>query len=386
MITTEITADLVQGVAELEPTQRGLKPHRLPAWVRSQNPDPQLLAMEEQPSGVRLAFSTEATRVELETHPRRVVYRGAARPRGRLEVHVDGQPFSVDRLAGGDAFEVDLASGAAEHVPGPSHTTVLDALPAGQKRVDIWLPHNEALELIDLKSDAPLQAMGPDRPLWVHHGSSISQGSNAVEPAGIWPAVAARRGGVELRNLGVGGSALIDPFMARVIRDAPADLISIKLGINVVNLDAMRVRALVPALHGFLDTIRDGHPTTPLVLVSPIFCAIHEDTSGPGAIDPTSLGSDLVKFTATGVTGDEALGRLTLNVIRREMHSLLERRSDDMNLHPPEGTVLYGAADATDLPLLDALHPDQQTHRIIGERFADYAFAANGSFAAASRH
>lgn len=80
------------------------------------------------------------------------------------------------------------------------------------------------------------------------------------------------------------------------------------------------------------------------------------------------------------------MGRLTLNVIRREMHSLLERRSDDMNLHHPEGTVLYGAADATDLPLLDALYPDQQTHRIIGERFADYAFAANGSFAAASRH
>lgn len=383
MITTDITTDLVRGVAELERTQRGLKPHRLPAWVRSQNPDPQLLAMEEQPSGVRLAFSTQATRVELVTHPSRVVYRGADRPRGCLDIHIDGRPWSVDPLEGGDAFDVDLTTGAAEHVPGPSHTTVLDGLPAGQKRVEIWLPHNEALELIDLQSDAPLQPTGQDRPLWVHHGSSISQGSNAAAPAGIWPAVAAGLGGVELRNLGLGGSAIIDPFMARVIRDAPADLISIKLGINVVNLDAMRVRALVPAIHGFLDTIRDGHPTTPLVLISPIFCAIHEDTSGPGAIDPASLGSDQVKFTATGIPGDESFGRLTLNVIRREMRSLMERRSQNANLHYLEGTELYGAADAELHPLRDALHPGPQAHQLIGERFADYAFSPNGPFATA---
>jgi hypothetical protein len=35
----------------------------------------------------------------------------------------------------------------------------------------------------------------------------------------------------------------VDQFTARVIRDSPADVISVKLGINVVNLDAMRLRA-----------------------------------------------------------------------------------------------------------------------------------------------
>jgi hypothetical protein len=96
-----------------------------------------------------------------------------------------------------------------------------------------------------------------------------------------------------------------------VIRDAPADLISVKLGINVVNLDAMRLRAFVPAVNGFLDTIRDGHPDTPLVLISPLFCGIHEDTPGPGAVDPDTLGTDHVTFTAAGRTGDHELGRLT---------------------------------------------------------------------------
>ena len=53
------------------------------------------------------------------------------------------------------------------------------------------------------------------------------------------------------------------------MRDTPADLISVKIGINLVNTDLMRLRAFGPAVHGFLDTIREGHPTTPLLVVSP---------------------------------------------------------------------------------------------------------------------
>lgn len=99
--------------------------------------------------------------------------------------------------------------------------------------------------------------------MWLHHGSSISHGSNAATPTGTWPAVAAARAGVELHNLGFGGSALLDPFIGRVLRDTAADLISIKLGINLVNTDLMRRRALGPAVHGLLDTVREGHPDTP---------------------------------------------------------------------------------------------------------------------------
>lgn len=78
-----------------------------------------------------------------------------------------------------------------------------------------------------------------------------------------------RAGEVDLVNLGFSGNALLDPFTARAMRDAPADLISVKVGINIVNADVMRLRAFTPAVHGFLDTIREGHPTTPLLVVSP---------------------------------------------------------------------------------------------------------------------
>ncbi|MFD0784369.1 hypothetical protein ACFQZ8_10650 [Micromonospora azadirachtae] len=166
-----------------------------------------------------------------------------------------------------------------------------------------------------------------------------------------------------------------------MIRDAPADYISVKLGINVVNLDAMRLRAFVPAVHGFLDTIRDGHPEVPLVLISPLFCGVHEDTPGPGAIDPASIGTDQVRFVATGAPGDVALGRLTLQVIRRELRSLADRRANDRNLHYLDGTSLYGPADAVELPLPDGLHPSAEAHRRIGTRFAAYAFTGTGPFA-----
>ena len=385
MITTPLTQDIIRGAAELEEGPHGVRLHRLPGWVRRQYPDPQLLAMEAQPSGVRIAVRTTATRIELVSHPSPVLYLGTHRPRGRIDVCVDGELQLGDELTGGDATEIDLTTGSMRQVPGSSHTTVVEGLAATSKAVEFFLPHNESLELVSLASDAPLEPLERTKPLWIHHGSSISQGSNAASPSVIWPALAARRGNVELRNLGLGGSCFVDPFIARVIRDAPADVISVKLGINIVNLDGMRVRALVPAIHGFLDTIRDGHPTTPIVLVSPIFCGIHEDTPGPGGFDPASMGTRQVKFIATGTTGDEALGRLTLQVIRREMRSLMERRSADANLHFLDGLELYGEADAAAAPLPDNLHPDTATHRLIGERFADHAFAATGPFGAVAR-
>src|SRR5690606_8227926 len=149
---------------------------------------------------------------------------------------------------------------------------------------------------------------------WLHHGSSISHGSNAVAPSETWPAVAAQRGGVALHSLGFGGNAQVDSFTARVMRDTPADVISVKLGIHVTNGDTMRLRAFVPAVHGFLDPIPEGHPTTPIVLVSPIFCGIQEHTPGPVAIVPESFGTDQVTFVSTGDPADVAQGKLTLDI------------------------------------------------------------------------
>jgi hypothetical protein len=343
---------------------------------------------EAQPSGVRLVFRTRATAVELDALRTKMAYQGAPpRPDGVYDLLVDGRPAGQAGVTGGNVLTVDMATGSAETRPGPVGTVRFSGLPDRVKDVEIWLPYNELTQLVALRTDAPVEAV-PDqgRSVWLHHGSSISHGSDAASPSTTWPALAAAHGGVELINLGLGGSALLDPFTARTLRDTAADLISVKIGINLVNTDLMRLRAFTPAVHGFLDTIRDEHPTTPLLVVSPIYCPIHEDTPGPGAFDLDALRDGQVRFTATGDPAERAAGKLTLRMIRDELARIATQRgASDPHLHYLDGLDLYGEADFADLPLPDRLHPDAATHRRIGERFSKLAFAAGGAFASA-RH
>ncbi|MDX3071246.1 GDSL-type esterase/lipase family protein [Streptomyces sp. MI02-7b] len=383
-ITTPVTADLVRGALELERTERGILPHRLPARARAQNTDGQLAMAEAQPAGVRLAFRSRATAIELDTVPTKRVYAGAPpRPDGVYDLVVDGRLAGRESVTGGNTLTIDMTTGTFEHRPGPPGTLRFTGLPGGDKDVEIWLPHNETTELLALRTDAPVEP-APDRGrrVWLHHGSSISHGSDAAGPTATWPAHAAALGGVDLVNLGFGGSALLDPFTARALRDTPADLISVKIGINLVNTDLMRLRAFTPAVHGFLDTVREGHPTAPLLVVSPVLCPIHEDTPGPTALDPASLATGQPRFLATGDPAERASGKLTLTVIREELARIVRQRSaDDPNLHHLDGRELYGADDYAELPLPDELHPDAAAHLRIGERFAGRAFAADGPFA-----
>lgn len=380
--TRPIPAEFIRGALELETTSRGILPHRLPARARAQaDGDTQLLMAESQPSGVRIVFRTDATELELDTVRTRIMYRGApARPDGVIELLVNGDLVASSATNGGNATVIDMSTGSASSTEGPVCTSNFANLPAGMKDVEIWLPHNEVTELAELRSNASVEppTAGVSR-AWVHHGSSISHGSNATRPTAIWPAVAARAGGVGLTNLGFGGSALLDPFTARTIRDTPADFISVKIGINLVNLDLMRRRAFGPAVHGFLDTIRDGHPDTPLLVVSPIFCGIHEDTPGPGAFDMEALAAGEMRFCATGDPAETSSGKLSLRVIRDELKKIVaQRATTDGHLHYLDGLDLYGEADAVVRPLPDALHPDTETHRLMGERFANLVFAAGG--------
>ncbi|MEU6479837.1 SGNH/GDSL hydrolase family protein [Streptomyces sp. NPDC047017] len=379
--TTPVTADMLRGHLDAETTAHGLLPHRLPARARRQIPDQLLTVAEAQPSGVRLVFRTRATAVELDTLPTKRVYRGLPAPAdGVYDLLVDGRLAAQATVPGGNVRTItDLAAQTTELTEGPPGTARFTGLPARDKDIEIWLPHTEITEVIALRTNAPVErAAEGGRRVWLHHGSSISHGSNAASPSAVWPALAAARGGVELVNLGFGGSALLDPFTARAMRDTPADLISLKVGINIANSDAMRLRVFGPAVHGFLDTLREGHPTTPLLVVSPILCPVQEDTPGPLAPDFTG---GTLRFKATGDPAERAAGRLTLNVIRDELARIVEQRAaDDPHLHHLDGRRLYGEQDYAELPLPDEIHPDPAAHHRIGENFARLAFGNGGPF------
>ncbi|USX25088.1 GDSL-type esterase/lipase family protein [Oxalobacteraceae bacterium OTU3CINTB1] len=375
---TPLSPEFIHGAVEIERTESGHLPHRLPAWARAQHSDAQLTMAESQPAGVRLAFRTASTTLELLTLPTKRVYRNMPpRKDGVYDLFTDGRLTHQLSATGGNALHIDMAAGSVALTPGTVQTLRFDGLADGRKTIEIWLPHDEKTELVALRSDAdvtPVTAHARRR--WVHHGSSISQGSNATHPSGTWPAVASTKAAVDLVNLGFGGNGLLDPFTARTIRDLPADLISIKIGINLVNTDMMRLRAFISSVHGFLDTVRDGHPSTPLVVVSPTFCPIHEHRPGPTVFDTAALAEGRMLFRASGAEGDIAQGKLTLAVIREQLQAIVRQRAKmDVNIHYLDGTQLYGEMDNQQHPLPDALHPDTPTHRLIGERFADAVFA-----------
>ncbi len=367
----------IRGALDLEAGEAGLLPRRLPAWTRAQYPDAFMDEVAAMPSGVRLAFRTGARTLELEVltsvwHPPATPVPDSA---GVADLLVDGE------LAG----RAEVPVGHLLHVAGPRDRPRIErgapgtlrfaGLPEGVKDVELWLPQGTRTELVALRADAPVEPpRSGGRRRWVHHGSSISQCVEADSPTGTWPVVAARRAGVEVVNLGLAGNAMLDPYVARTMRDLPADLLSVKIGINIVGSVGLRQRTFGPAVHGFLDTLRDGHPDTPLLVVSPISCPALEDTPGPTATTPER------GFHGLGTAADVAAGALTLRAVRAELARIVaERAAHDPHLHHLDGRELLGPREVADLP--DGLHPNAAAYRRMGERFATLAFGPKGPFA-----
>ena len=156
-INTPITADLLRGALDLERTGHGLLPHRLPAWARA-HADAQLSGAESQPSGVRLAFRTGATELELDVLPTKLVYLGGPpRPVGVYELLVDGRLSGRASATTGITVTVDMATGATTNHLGPVSTLRFTSLPDHLTNIEIWLPHNERTELVALRSNAPIE-------------------------------------------------------------------------------------------------------------------------------------------------------------------------------------------------------------------------------------
>ncbi len=356
----------IAGAVDFDMTATGVTPRRLSSTWRYQFPmEVEFLA--SSPSGVRLRFVTDATTVGLEVLATHLAI-GENGYAAALDMIVDDDLVATTNFREGNVVTVDPDRGNFRFTPGEPVTLRFDA-PGGDKLVELWLPSNSIVEAraIHLDAEASIAAPPADtRPRWVHHGSSISHCMEAFSGSRTWPSTAARIANVNLTNLGLAGQCHLDPFTARTMRDLPADLLSLKVGINIVNGDTLRQRTFAPALHGFLDTVREGHRSTPLLVVSPILCPAHEDHAGPS---DGSSGTTV----ALGTSVTESQGALTLGEIRAITAAVVERRrgAGDENLHYLDGRELFGEADLANLP--DGLHPDGDGYVRMGERFAALA-------------
>lgn len=359
----------IDGAVDVEVVDGGVRPHRL-GLIHGHELPIETAFVEAMTSGVRLVFDTDAEEITVSCTPMRLSMGGHMRP-ATFELFVGGGHRSSADADFGHLVEVDLADGSTELTVGGIGDVVLVAEADDVRTVTIWLPQTAGVELhsVSVPAGAVVRAASADtRPRWVHHGSSISQCMEADGPSRTWPAIASAQTGHQLTNLGLAGQCHVDQFVARTIRDLPADRISLKFGINVVNGDTMRARTFSSAVHGFLDTVRDGHPNTPLLLISPIICPVAE--SAPG---PTVLGDD-GQITVPDPDASLALGRVSVGRIRELLVEVVEQRraAGDDALHYLDGRELFGPGDVADLP--DGLHPNGAGYERMGGRFAEHPF------------
>jgi hypothetical protein len=342
--------------------------HRLPQWTRGQYGADELLpVVAAHGSGVRLELETAATWLELTTVITPLVIEGVELPAPRIVVEVGGadQSYSVQAGHPRDLF----SAGVMTLEPGAPSVSRFELPHQGEpipREVTIWLPHSSRIAILGVDADASVAVATGSRPRWIHYGSSISHCLEADSPVRVWPVAVARECGLDLLSLGLAGEALLDPFAARAIRDTPADMISLKIGINIVEGSAMRSRTFVAAMHGFLDTVREGHPDTPVLVVSPIFCPAVEEFPGPSRM------VDGVLLTS-GVPATPGDGQLTLTVVRNLLRGIVEdRATTDPNLDYLDGRELFGASDLPHMP--DHLHPNTHGYGLMSGRFAASAW------------
>ena len=339
---------------------------RLPLWTWKQFGVSGLHRWTRFPSGVRLRFRTEASTIALEVHVMpltiaRVIEEPAV---ARFDLLVDGvEAATVPAVKGGQLrLEMDgpLVT-SEEFIRGEGEEITFANLKPGVKEIEIWLPAGALVEIRDISADSEILPPTPsEKKKWVHYGSSISQCAETERPLDIWSVHASRLLGIDIRNLGLAGECHIDGFVARTIADTPADFISLKLGINVVNGDSMRERSFIPAVHNFLDTIREKKPTTPILIISPIICPFHEVNPGPTLIGDAGLTS--MERPAT-----LAAGALNLPKIRAILEKIVAER-EDAHLYFMSGLELFNEGDLGMMP--DLLHPNSAGYRLMGERFA----------------
>ena len=371
----ELTACMV-GAISVEPTQTGMAIHRSSARTRAQLADPAFDFPSGAPSGVRIEALTDADWVELDLALTRVGVAGVAIHGTSVDLIVDGELHPPIPITSTTVIRIDITDGSMTVEPGAPQTFRFPVGTAGvEKRVEIWLPHAASTELLAARvpSDASFRPLTSTAPVWVHHGSSISHCSEVERPTQTWPAIIARQSGHSLINLGIGGQCHLDQGMARTIRDLNADAISLEVGINIAGGDTMHERTFPSAFHGFLDTIRDGAPDTPILIISPIYCGPIETHPGPliWAVDG--------KVHATERPAPLQAGALSLARVREllEQHIGIRRQLGDSNIHLINGLDLFGPDDANDLP--DGLHPNTAGYARIAARLSPLAFGEHGA-------
>jgi lysophospholipase L1-like esterase len=218
-------------------------------------------------------------------------------------------------------------------------TVRLGLVRSGEPAV-VYLPEGMRPTILSVAGIGGDVSPAPAGPRWVAYGDSILEGWVASGPGYSWPAVAARSLGLDVVNLGYAGAARGEMASAEQVAALPADVISITHGTNCWTRTPHSVGMMRETTAAFLEVVRGAHPTTPIVVASPVLRPDAEST-------PNRLGATLVD-------------------LRRAMEEAVQERiaaGDRQLTLVPGGDLLA----ATHLP--DGIHPGDEGHELLAEAF-----------------
>ncbi|MGH1370628.1 MAG: SGNH/GDSL hydrolase family protein [Cellvibrionaceae bacterium] len=293
--------------------QEGVSSWRLPAVAQSEVP----LAVAEQSrfgAGARLRFCTNSCSVRLACEAR-----SPAKVQG-IDCLVDGLYWRTLAIPRGENIDLILFQG----------------LERQWRTVELYFPAEQEISLssLTLGEDAQLTTVEPyvdELPL-VFYGSSVVQGAGASLSSMSYPAIISRCLNRDIHNWGFYGAGKAEAEVLAHVIARPARAFILDLGKSYG-------RQSVDVYRAMLEQIRDSHPATPIVVITPIFSAREH-------FDPRFL--------------------LRSQSIRSVM---AEAAKDVVNTTVIDGEGLLGVQDWAGL-CSDGLHPNELGFTMIAERLS----------------
>ncbi|MFD5429881.1 GDSL-type esterase/lipase family protein [Streptomyces sp. NPDC127084] len=231
--------------------------------------------------------------------------------------------------------------------------TVTLELPSGEGPFTIHPPESQAPVILGLRGVGGRVAPAPGRPRWVVHGDSITEGWWSTRPAHSWPATTGRALGLDTVNLGYAGCARGELPTAQHLARLPAELLTLAFGTNCWSRTPHTAPLMYETVRVFVTLVRQGHPDTPLLLLSPVLRPEAEST-------PNAVGATLAQL------------RTAMESAVRDLMAEGDRRL----------ALLPGRRLLTARHLADGLHPNDSGHALIaaavGQALRTAGFAEPG--------
>jgi hypothetical protein len=218
----------------------------------------------------------------------------------------------------------------------------------GERTYTLHLPYASRLEPIALgvPDGAGLTPVEPASRVWAAYGDSITQGRTASDPGYTYVAQTAYYAELEPLNLGFRGWARGEPAAAQMLASMDFDILSIFMGVNVRVSSWLDAAAWRETFRNFIELVRVGHPTTPILVISMLSCHGQFRDNRPDA---------------RGVT---------MAALREVEHEVVAQRQADGDAHIRviDGTTIIGPEQNALLP--DGTHPNDLGMNRIATRIA----------------